>query len=73
MDIANILKKIDLYKTATECLNEIQKLDELEAKPVNNYKEPTPFEVEIYLNKLKRKEIEKLSKQEYVLESKSIK
>lgn len=73
MDIANILKKIDLYKTAMECLNEIQKLDELEEKPVNNYKEPTTFEVEIYLNKLKRKEIEKLSNQEYVLESKSIK
>ncbi len=70
MDIANILKKIDLYKTALECLNEIQKLDELEAKPVNNYKEPSTFEVEIYLNKLKRKEVEKLAKCEIIVESK---
>lgn len=70
MELNNILRKIELYKTAMECMNEIQKLDELEAKPVNNYREPSPFEVEIYLSKLKRKEAEKLSNFEVIKESK---
>ena len=70
MNIPHILKKIDLYKTALECMNDIQKLDELECKPVNNYRTVTPFEVEIHLNKLKRLEVEKLANQDHIIESK---
>jgi hypothetical protein len=61
MNLANIIKKIELYNTAQECLNEIQLLDEHEAKAINLPDQLTPFVVEIYIAALKREEVQKLA------------
>jgi hypothetical protein len=61
INIATIIKKIELYNTAQECLNEIQRLDEHEAGAVNSPDQLTPFVVEIYIAALKREEVQKLA------------
>ena len=72
MNVGNIIKKIDLYKTAIECLDEIQKLDELEMKPIQVQEswEITIIDAEYVLNTLKRKQIKLLSTLELTFESK---
>lgn len=61
MNLDIILKKIEFYKTAIECVNAIQLLDEQEAGAIILPEGVTPFIIEIHLAALKRKEVLKLS------------